>query len=454
MHGLLPIAITLIVIAALASLARMLLHTRNDHHGWIRPQGRHRKANAPAQQNFWPRLWIHDAPETPFTVDEAHRQKAVSPRMLHRAMPTEIRSLQHLNRHRSRQTRLIPPTPRISRTREGLSRTEIPLFGEELKPTDCWKEASMPMSTDTPIQHVDDTTNLTAGSSDRHRRLDDMRHPIVFLDTDIGYDADDIVALVVAARRVENLVVITADETNCRRAKLARTVLDALDRNDVPVYAGIELGGDRFLLDDHITGVPDQSAAFVTATTRIVSATTGPIRWIGLGPLTNLAHLLSVVPDLADRLAVTQMGGWLDHYRHPDRASHNFHTDPRSAGLALRLLNRPRLVLSDHTAHPALHVTADDDLYRRLATTNAPSWARLVTANFDAWFTRRGGSWMHDPLTVSAALGLPFTDFHLERVQIERDARLRRDPAGHELVVSTAVDYAGFWNWLLHVVAP
>ncbi|MET8800849.1 hypothetical protein ABZV91_31275 [Nocardia sp. NPDC004568] len=73
----------------------------------------------------------------------------------------------------------------------------------------------------------------------------------MILDTDIGWHPGGLVALVIAARMVPNLVVVTADETRGRRAQLARHMLDMLDRPDVRVISGFDLGGeDRFLLDN------------------------------------------------------------------------------------------------------------------------------------------------------------------------------------------------------------
>jgi inosine-uridine nucleoside N-ribohydrolase len=275
------------------------------------------------------------------------------------------------------------------------------------------------------------------------------------LDTDLGYDPDDLVALAVAARHIEHLVVVTADETRGRRARLARYVLDLMDRSDVPVITGIDLGGDhRFLLDDQLPAPrPAEPVDLVEAITRVCADTGGPVSWVGQGPMSNLAAILRVVPDLAEQLVVTQMGGWLDHYRDRSRASHNFHTDPGAAGLALRVCHRPRLVLSEHTNNAAIDITPASLLYRQLAAPHAPAWARLIAANFSAWFAaRRPGSWLHDPLTVSAALGEPFARFRIERVRIERDARLRRDPEGRDIEVTSDVDYHGFLAWLIESV--
>ncbi|MEV5835552.1 nucleoside hydrolase [Nocardia sp. NPDC052112] len=291
---------------------------------------------------------------------------------------------------------------------------------------------------------------------------------LTVLDTDLFYDPDDFVTLVIAAQTVTDLVVMTADETRGRRAQLARHVLDLMDRPDVPVIAGIDIGGEhRFVMDEfvdqsHTTdadpdpggAVLDAADGLANALTRLCAATDGPIHWVGMGPMTNLSAVLCLVPDLAERIVVTQMGGWLDRYRDKTRASHNFHTDPVSAGIALRLIRTPRLVLSDFTNSSAIDVTDDWELLRRLRSATAPRWAQLLAANFEAWFQRqrakqnRRGSWMHDPLTLSAALGLPFVTFTPERIRIERDARIYRDPGGRAMEVACAVDNEGFVEWM------
>ncbi|MFF0532724.1 nucleoside hydrolase [Nocardia amikacinitolerans] len=287
---------------------------------------------------------------------------------------------------------------------------------------------------------------------------------LAILDTDIGYDPDDLVALVIAAHTVPNLTVVTADETRGRRARLARHVLDLLDRTDVPIIAGLDLGGEHRFLADHGPDAPrhpdttgeeliDRIDQFNDHIARLFATATCPIRWVGMGPMSNLNAFITHAPDMADRLTVTQMGGWIDHYRD----SHNFHTDPTSAGPTLRALPTPRLVLSEHTNSPFIHITRDWALLHRLSAPTAPTapaWAHLLAAHFGMWFTRRPGSWMHDPLTLSAALDLPFVTFHCEPIRIGRDACLHRDPNGRPIEVSCAVDYDGFLDWMHEAVCP
>jgi hypothetical protein len=107
-------------------------------------------------------------------------------------------------------------------------------------------------------------------------------------------------------------------------------------------------------------------------------------------------------------------------------------------------------VLSEHTGVPELLITTDSLLYRQLSAPGAPAWARLIAANFDAWFTRRPhGSWLHDPLTFSAALAASFVTFRAEQLHIAPDARLYRDLYGRTLYVSSDVDYMAAITWMI-----
>lgn len=291
--------------------------------------------------------------------------------------------------------------------------------------------------------------------------------PLIIIDTDAGYDPDDLVSMMIAAHRCPRLAVVTSDETRHlipghhqrpgRRACLLRHMLDLMDRTDVPVIEGIGLGGDRrFLLDHHLppAAADPPHIPLVDGLTRLITDAGSPVVWVGAGPMSALARLLTQAPHLSELITVVQMGGWLDHYRNPCRASHNLDTDQSGANLALRLAHRPLLVLSEHTNVDELAIGPRSPLYRRMVETSAPRWAQLVGANFSAWWPwqrQRGAaeySRMHDPLTLSAALGLPFVTFAEQRIRVLSDGRTHRDPGGREMQVSTDVDYAAFTEWM------
>src|SRR4051812_52565 len=65
------------------------------------------------------------------------------------------------------------------------------------------------------------------------------------LDTDIGTDADDALALALAARHpdIDLRAVTTVSGDSCRRARIARKLLQLAGRDDVEVAAGIGLDG-------------------------------------------------------------------------------------------------------------------------------------------------------------------------------------------------------------------
>ena len=171
-----------------------------------------------------------------------------------------------------------------------------------------------------------------------------MSVPVV-LDTDIGGDADDALALTAAARSVPGLAaVVTGDEIAGQRARFARHLLDLLGRPDVVTVAGADLGSTRYFVVEGLVpdDVPAQRANMVDVVREVCARTDGPVRWVGMGPLTNLARITVEAPDIAARLQVTQMGGAL-RYRHPDRAEHNVHQDVTAAQIVFAAVAAGRL---------------------------------------------------------------------------------------------------------------
>lgn len=261
-----------------------------------------------------------------------------------------------------------------------------------------------------------------------------------------------------AARRAPELaLVITGDEVRGERARFARHLLDLMGRYDVATVAGAGLGDSRYycvgdLVPDTVPAQPDN---VVAAVRRVADATEGPIRWVGMAPLTNLARLVSAAPELAARLRVTQMGGAL-RYRDPSSAEHNIRLDVAGAHAVLRavadgVLTTPEFVASEITFTQEIEVSADSPLYARLRAAHAPPWARLLADHLDRWFAGfHPGTMQHDALTLTAALGLPYVSFDRLPIRMDPIGRTARAPAGQGTVLrwSTAADYPPFMDWL------
>ncbi|WP_308259013.1 nucleoside hydrolase [Pseudonocardia sp. H11422] len=306
---------------------------------------------------------------------------------------------------------------------------------------------------------------MPCAAEDRSEDLPDA--PIV-IDTDIGGDADDALAVVAAARHQPRLaLVVTSDETrppvgDGQRARFARFLLDLLGRTDVTVAAGPAVGDTRYWCVDGLVpaSVPLQFEDVVAAVRTVCAGTDGPVRWVGMGPLTNLAHLTEMAPELAGRLRVTQMGGALN-YRHPDRAEHNIRLDVPAAHQVLAAvadgrLGVPEFVTSDVTFTPRLAITAEHPIHRALAAPTAPAWASILVAHLDRWYTGwHPATIQHDALTLSAALGLPFVDSAPTAVALDAIGRMTAAPQGGvPMRLSRAANHPAFMAWLGRALDP
>lgn len=282
----------------------------------------------------------------------------------------------------------------------------------------------------------------------------------LIIDTDIGGDPDDAIALVAAAHTTPALALVTTtDEQDGQRARFARHLLDLLGRPNVPVVPGPDARSSYFCVAGLVPdSVPTPPGRIVDAVTDLCRAADGPVRWLGIGPMTNLASVLTTHPELVDRLHITQMGGALN-YRHPNRAEHNIHLDPDAAHAVLTRARRLRLVVSDVTFTPRIEITPGSPIDRGLAAQaardavatdhTATDWAALLYEHLDRWYENFYPATMqHDGLALTAVLGLPYVDFARRTVTLDAAGRLARHPDGLPVHLSVAADYPAFLTWL------
>lgn len=281
--------------------------------------------------------------------------------------------------------------------------------------------------------------------------------PIV-LDTDIGGDADDAIAVSAAAADPHLTLVVTSDETpDGSRARFVRLLLDQLGRRDVRVIQGAALSTKPYSSIDHIDtqgAQPDDvglDAIYSAVQTLLTDA--GTVRWVGMAPMTNLADVLTrLAPEQIPRLDVTQMG-FAINYRDPDRAEHNVRLDVDAARTVLEHaeeLTDLDLVLSDITFTPELELGPDHRIAQAIAAGETP-WARTMHSHLTGWFDNFYPSTIqHDALALSVALALPFVRQGLVRAEIDEIGRLSKTGTddGYPVFVSYEAYYEAFWQWL------
>jgi inosine-uridine nucleoside N-ribohydrolase len=266
----------------------------------------------------------------------------------------------------------------------------------------------------------------------------------LIVDTDIGGEPGATIALALAATAPQLKLVITSDEHEGRRARLARHLLDLLGRPDVAVVAGKDLGNtDNWstagLIPEHVPPQPDRVVPAVSA---VLDRADGPVRWVGAGPLSNLAEVLATIPNVAARLDITQLAGESSH-QHESYAKHTIRRDADAAQAFLATAIRPRLVPSAVACHPENETSAES---HHLMTAAEGDAGMLIEAHAGQWFAHHSGYMQQDAIVLALGMGLPF--IHSALIRIDVDAAGKLGPGEHQVFLTHSVGYPAFGSWL------
>ncbi len=266
----------------------------------------------------------------------------------------------------------------------------------------------------------------------------------ILLDTDIGSDIDDAVALAYLLRqpRCELAGITTVTGDVAKRSALAAAVCDAAGRPDIPIHSGAV----RPLLHGpgqpevpqyaalagrpHRRDFPDGTA--VEFLRRTIRARPGELTLLTIGPFTNIALLFALDPEIPALLkrVVSMAGVFWPHVWGP--TEWNSRVDPvanamvlaATAGLAAP---RPRHVLF------GLDVTYEcrmptDEVRARFAS---PAFD-IVRDLAEVWFGKsKEGMTFHDPLAAAAIFQPELCGY--------RDGKILADAAAGELAGLTAL---------------
>jgi inosine-uridine nucleoside N-ribohydrolase len=175
--------------------------------------------------------------------------------------------------------------------------------------------------------------------------------PLPFvLDTDIGDDVDDALALALTCQSPElQLRGVTTVFANApRRAVLAQHLLKHWQRDDVPVFAGCskpllqplpQLSGAQFqiLEDDVLQARTPHAINFLIAASGADAdePPPEPLTIAAIGPLTNIALAIAKEPQLVASARLAMMGGMWNSNAPGFGAEWNVQCDPEAAAMVL-----------------------------------------------------------------------------------------------------------------------
>jgi purine nucleosidase len=324
-----------------------------------------------------------------------------------------------------------------------------------------------------------------------------MSTPIpIVIDTDLGTDIDDALALVLAlaSPEVNVLGVTVVDGDVDLRARMVARLLGMVGRSDIPVYKGMArpLGRGRGptmrghegrgLLGMKYGG-PEAVVHEMPAPNWLVELSKNrPFHLVAIGPFTNVARALQLDEQFAERLLhLTVMGGMVheDAYSDPWQQlfsstvvsgaslDHNTASDPQAALIVAQSGLPITWVTAELTFCLPLHRRAigrladigselSDALMRMLIIWDAEWFRHLEGLDYEgpSPFPQDIAAFLHDPLALASTFGGPWLsvrDHELE-VSVEGDLlRLREVPERGEIRagVSIAVDADGFETFFL-----
>jgi len=305
----------------------------------------------------------------------------------------------------------------------------------------------------------------------------------IILDTDIGTDVDDALALAFAAHSTELDIrgVTTVGPNPERRARIARKLLNKMGLDSISVYAGnafsmpnefmdrVLAGYEKILfghegcdfIETEQDGLPVAKEHAVDFIIKLLKSSDTRITVVAIGPLTNIADALRREPSITKRIErIILMGGsvtpgdilkkegWLDKLPACQKAcwEYNMNSDKTASEVVLKA-GIPLLVVP---AEITYRTWLTEDERRQLKQSQklqgdylnsmCDYWVKSFREELPNSINKVAQIYLHDPLTVATAFRKDFVTIekmHLApgyECGIFRTLREENKPANAEVV--------------------
>jgi len=253
----------------------------------------------------------------------------------------------------------------------------------------------------------------------------------VILDTDIGTDVDDALALAALMGSKEvDLIGITTVYGDVRLRSAIAMHLCSLVNREIPTFAGegktisgreVWVSGSEGKNYENLASVTPQITSAVDFLVNAVVSQPKSIDVIAIGPLTNIARAIQSNQDFEKKVKrVWIMGGDFTQ----SRVEHNFKCDVDAARIVLES-NIPISILDLPSSQKTIIRMEEIEQIR-----NAPVFGALLYSEIMSWIEPRNQDWTipHDPIAALALLAPAFFE---------------TSPAGH---VTIDPEGMSFWN--------
>ncbi len=251
----------------------------------------------------------------------------------------------------------------------------------------------------------------------------------IVLDTDIGDDIDDALALLLALKspelNVKAILTVCGDVET--RAMLALRIMEEMNVRDIPVKAG----SSKPLLESRPTDKPNQAVALEGWESRLLDRWRGHYRMsvadfiasfieeskgetviVSVGPLTNIALALASNPWIVDKARLVMMGGCFSR----QVAEYNIRRDPEAA----RIVFESGIPLTMVGLDVTLKCIMNDKQIEAFKSSKLRE-VRFVSKMMDAWMhcAKSRNPILHDPLAVAVSFTENFVTVKPMRISVE-----------------------------------
>lgn len=242
----------------------------------------------------------------------------------------------------------------------------------------------------------------------------------VIVDTDIGGDVDDALALglVLKSEEFDLIGVTTVYIDNIWRGGVTRNLLQIFGRSEIPVVAGAEKPLIGWWDSTKIPSSAENCVEF--SNTLQESAAEYIVRMarqqdnltiIAIGPLTNVALAIAIAPDIISRIKVVLMGGVIGR----TEPEWNILCDPEAARIVFESSIPIKMIGLDVTEQCRF----DRDDIEEIRGTKKPE-TTLLAEMMDTFVEKFGYlPILHDPLAVAALLWDDLLVFEKKRIMVE-----------------------------------
>ena len=253
----------------------------------------------------------------------------------------------------------------------------------------------------------------------------------IIIDTDIGDDIDDALAIAFAlnSSEVDLIGVTTVLRDVDKRAKMAKNLLHMAGRDDIPVYRGI---GTPLVHKVDLLHVPPQydpameaydynhDADAVDFMAETIRRYPGEISLVPIGPLTNIAVLLIKNPDLRTKIkGIHLMGGAYYNFYN----EYNIEKDPEAA----KFLFDSDISITAIGLDVTTKCILSQEYFDKFENSN-DAFIKFMMALITAW--RKAVPWkypcLHDPLAVYSVFNNGLLTYEEKFIDVELTGEVTR----------------------------